>query len=135
MPEGGLKERMKQAKTFFIQKRKTERGQLRFSWDHNTLAIEDNPELNSDGKTLYFSIRDDYNGKYYPGSRDFDVYVSKYENGKWQSPTDIGSTINTKYHDANSAISADGKAIYFSSKDRSRGMGILIFMFQNADKI
>ena len=47
------------------------------SWDHNTLAIEDNPELSSDGKTLYFSIRDDYNGKYYPGSLDFDVYVSK----------------------------------------------------------
>ncbi len=41
------------------------------SWEHNTLAIEDNPELSSDGKTMYFSSKDRSGGH-----GNFDVYVS-----------------------------------------------------------
>ncbi|OJJ20926.1 hypothetical protein BKI52_10120 [marine bacterium AO1-C] len=49
-----------------------------------------------------------------------DVYIA-YKNGKgWKAPKNIGSKINTKYHDASISLSHDGKYL-FLYKDRREG--------------
>ncbi|UII29253.1 OmpA family protein [Fulvivirga maritima] len=46
-----------------------------------------------------------------------DLYVSfKQENGRWSTPKNLGSTINTPDEESSPFLAADGKTLYFSSK-------------------
>ena len=55
----------------------------------NTPYDEQSAILTPDGKKLFFSS----NG--HPGMGGFDVFVSKYENGAWQEPVNLGYPLNT----------------------------------------
>lgn len=73
--------------------------------------------ISPDGKYLFFTGCNRPNGM---GSCD--IYVSKYEDGAWSSPHNLGSPINTKGWEAQPAISSDGRTLYFVS-NRPGGMG------------
>ena len=49
-----------------------------------------------------------------------DVFISRKKNGQWQPAQNIGPPINTKYHDSNIALSADGNRLYLY-KDLNKG--------------
>jgi hypothetical protein len=40
----------------------------------------------------------------------------------WSSPTDLGSTINTEFHEAHPYLAADRRTLFYSS-DRPGGFG------------
>ncbi len=69
--------------------------------------------LNADGTELYLVIDKNDNG---------DIYVSKFYDGTWHKAKKLNKHINTKYWESHASISADGKALYFTS-DRPGGYG------------
>ncbi|ERJ59975.1 OmpA family protein [Sphingobacterium paucimobilis] len=73
--------------------------------------------ISPDGKYLFFTGCNRPNGL---GSCD--IYVSKFENGTWSAPHNLGYPVNTKGWEAQPAISADGRTLYFVS-NRPGGMG------------
>jgi hypothetical protein len=59
----------------------------------NTSYDEDAPYLSEDGLTLYFS------SKGHEGFGGFDIYKTKFENGKWTTPENLGQPINSTGND------------------------------------
>ncbi|MFN3839455.1 MAG: OmpA family protein [Cyclobacteriaceae bacterium] len=41
-----------------------------------------------------------------------DIFIARKVNGRWQPAENIGSPINTPYHDSNLALSADGQTLF-----------------------
>ena len=73
--------------------------------------------ISPDGKYLFFT------GCNWPnGLGSCDIYVSKRENGVWSTAHNLGAPINSKGWEAQPAISADGKTLYFVS-NRTGGLG------------
>ena len=79
------------------------------------------PVLTADEQLLVFtSRRPDGNlsgqkstdGKYFE-----DVFYSRQSNGKWESAENIGSPINTSFHDSDLALSVDGKKLFLYTED------------------
>ena len=75
----------------------------------NTSEDEEAVYIHPDGKTLYFS------SKGYKGFGGYDIYVSTFENGKWQPPVNLGPPINTPNDDYFIVFNAEGTTAYMSS--------------------
>lgn len=75
--------------------------------------------ISPDGKTLFFTVCE--SGIGYGGC---DIYYSKFKNGSWGRPMNIGAAINTKYKETQPCMSPDGKSLYFVSS-RPGGIGKL----------
>ncbi len=81
--------------------------------------------LSADGNELYFVIDKNDNG---------DIYISRFKNGKWAKGEQLNRNINTKFWESHACISADGKALYFTS-DKPGGYGGLdIYVSYKDDK-
>ncbi len=73
--------------------------------------------ISPDGKYLYFT------GCNRPrGLGSCDIYVSKREGDRWGLPVNLGPPINTSGWEAQPALSADGRTLYFVS-NRPGGIG------------
>ncbi|MEL7120639.1 MAG: OmpA family protein [Bacteroidota bacterium] len=83
----------------------------------NTRLNEAAQTMAADGKTLVFSacLRRD-------GKGSCDLYISEFSNGRWSTPKNIGTPINTSAWESQPALSADGKTLYFTS-NRKGGLG------------
>lgn len=77
--------------------------------DINTPEDEEAVYIHPDGKTLYFS------SKGYKGFGGYDIFVSRFENGKWTTPINYGKPLNTPGDDYFLVINADGTLGYFAS--------------------
>ncbi len=67
------------------------------------------PFLTEDGRTLYFSANlDDSRG-------DYDLYVSRYENGRWTTPLNLGDKVNTEAREWFPYLHENTGRLYFSS--------------------
>lgn len=76
----------------------------------NTPYNEGAPSISADGQTFVFTAcnrRDGY-GK-------CDIYISKFSDGHWTVPKNIGEPINSEYLERQPSISADGTTLYFAS--------------------
>lgn len=73
--------------------------------------------ISADGRTLVFNACNTPDGF---GSCD--LYLSRWENGRWSRPQNLGDPVNSKYLERQPTLSADGKVILFSS-DRPGGYG------------
>lgn len=69
--------------------------------------------LSADGKTLLLFRYENLSGN---------IYQSKFEDGKWQTPNKLNKNINSKFFETHAALSPDGKTIYFVS-NRKNGYG------------
>ncbi len=73
--------------------------------------------INSDGSNFYPTIAD--NGNLYFGSTrkggfgGADIYVSKYENGKYTTPINLGDSINTEHNEYEPFIAPDESYMVF----------------------
>ncbi len=63
-----------------------------------------------------------------------DIYevIKDKETKQWSKPRNIGSPVNTKFHDATIAISPDGKQL-FVYKDNSAGTGDIYYTIRNSN--
>ncbi|RYE23515.1 MAG: hypothetical protein EOP51_10300 [Sphingobacteriales bacterium] len=82
----------------------------------NTPAYEGMPCLSSDNRELYF-VSDRPEG--YGG---LDIWVSRFENGLWQPPRNLGPQINTQGDETAPFLHADNNTLYFASNGHT-GMG------------
>ncbi len=82
------------------------------------------PVLNEDETVMIFTSRrreDNLNPDVDSDNFAYeDIFMSKKVNGKWSKAQNIGDVINTKYHDSNLALSADGNYLYIY-KDENNG--------------
>jgi outer membrane protein OmpA-like peptidoglycan-associated protein/tetratricopeptide (TPR) repeat protein len=107
------------SENFFVSKRTHEgwsaANQMITDWPHthHIGAIS----ISANGRTMFFAACGWPEGK---GSCD--LYISQFKNGKWNSPYNLGSAINTAQWESQPAISADGSELYFASQ-RSGGQG------------
>lgn len=80
---------------------------------------ESQPTLSSDGNVLFFAS--DRPGGY-GGS---DIWMSERDaNGNWQTPVNLGPTINTKYNERSPFLHTDSRTLYFSSSSSEVRPGI-----------
>jgi len=69
--------------------------------------------LCADGNTL-FIYRNDNEGK--------SIYMSSYDNEKWQEPVKLPYPINTEFNETHASLSSDRSTLFFTS-DRDGGIG------------
>lgn len=88
---------------------------LHFDWGDlgNMGAVS----FSADGKTLAFA-----GCGWSSGLGSCDLYISRYENGKWTLPLNMGSNVNSNAWESQPSFSVDGKSLYFVS-NRSGGFG------------
>lgn len=75
----------------------------------NTNEDDEAVYIAPDGKTLYFS------SKGYKGLGGYDIFVSKFEDGKWSAPENMGPPLNTPGDDYFLVVNADGTKGYLAS--------------------
>jgi outer membrane protein OmpA-like peptidoglycan-associated protein/tetratricopeptide (TPR) repeat protein len=69
--------------------------------------------LSYDGKQMLLAVRDEFTSN---------IYISKYDNNRWNPAVSLGKPINSRYYEAYATFSPDSKSIYFSS-NRKESMG------------
>jgi outer membrane protein OmpA-like peptidoglycan-associated protein len=74
--------------------------------------------LSADGKSMLLAVSDEF---------DSNIYISRYENNRWNPAVSLGKPINTRYFESHASFSPDGKSIYFSSNRRESMGGMDIF--------
>ena len=89
----------------------------------NSEAREYGPVLNEDETELVFTSRrrdGNLNENVADDNVPYeDIFVSKKVNGVWQAAQNMGEIINTKYHDSNLAMSADGAQLFLYSDENN----------------
>lgn len=91
----------------------------------NSYNWESQPSLSADGKTIYF-VRKVLTKS---GRPDSDIYSSTLkDDGTWDTPVRLPSTINTPYMEESVQIHPDGKTLYFSSQGHPGMGGLDIFV-------
>lgn len=78
------------------------------------------PTLSHDGKTLYFAS--DMPG----GTGGKDIYMSRFKNGMWSEPENLGTSVNTEGDEMFPFVHADG-TLYFASNGWGGFGGLDIF--------
>ncbi|MGF1638581.1 MAG: OmpA family protein [Cyclobacteriaceae bacterium] len=77
--------------------------------------------ISKDGRIMVLAL-DAYNSR---GNED--IYVCFYENGKWTTPRNLGSTINTDGEELTPYLAPDNKTLYFSSNGHGGAGGKDVF--------
>ena len=75
----------------------------------NTPGNEKSPFIHSDSQTLYFSSDG------HLGIGGYDIFFSKFRDGDWTTPVNIGYPINTKNNDLGFVVNTQGTKAYFAS--------------------
>jgi len=83
------------------------------------------PSLGEDGKTLFFAS--DMPG----GLGGYDLYVTRYESGRWTKPENLGAPINTAM-DERFPVAAKGGKLYFASNGHKNLGGLDVFLSRSA---
>lgn len=82
----------------------------------NTTGYEGMPSLSSDNRELFFVSNKE------GGYGGMDIWVTRFENGLWQIPENLGPEINTPFDETAPYIAPDNKTLYFTS-DGHPGLG------------
>ena len=95
----------------------------------NTSGWEPSASITEDGKMLFFAS--DKPGGF--GGTDL-YYSKKLSDGSWDSPHNMGKTINTEFDDDCPFIHPDGQTLYFSSKGHINMGGFDVFVSKYTTK-
>ena len=90
----------------------------------NTKGDEEAPFIANDGKTLYFTSTG------HPGQGDGDLFVTRFENGAWTPPTNLGFPINSPGKEIGMYVQGNGKTAYFASERISGTGGLDLYTFE-----
>ncbi|MEM6964948.1 MAG: OmpA family protein [Bacteroidota bacterium] len=82
----------------------------------NTPGDEEAPFIANDGKTLYFTSTG------HVGQGDGDLFVSRFVDGAWTAPVNLGFPINSPGKEIGMYVQGNGKTAYFAS-ERIGGTG------------
>ncbi len=100
----------------------------------NTPGNEKTPFIHSDSRTLYYASDAHFGlGGYdifystYDNGNKIDSFYTKYSDGFWSHPANIGYPINTQHDEFGFIVSADGSKLYLSSNSLEGKGGIDIF--------
>ncbi len=74
--------------------------------------------LSHDGKMMLLAVTDQFTSN---------IYLSTFENERWNPAVSMGKPINSKYYEAHACFSPDGSSIYFSSNRKESMGGMDIF--------
>ena len=104
-------------------------------------APENIQEVNSDSTEYYVSLAANSN-LYFASNRSggygsHDIYVSKFVNGKYTTPVNLGANINSAEMEHDPLILNDERCIIFTSVNREGGLGEADFHYatrENADQ-
>ncbi len=75
--------------------------------------------LSADGRYLFFAMGEERREL---GHGSFDIWVSRFINGAWAKPFNIGKPVNTEHWESQPSFSSDGRTLYFAS-NRPGGYG------------
>ncbi len=94
----------------------------------NTESDEYFPTVSENGNLYFTASYEDSFGKE-------DIYISRFEDGNYTTPINLGDSINTDLYEFNSFISPDESYLIFSSfgRDDDLGGGDLYIAFRNED--
>ena len=90
----------------------------------NTEGDEEAPFIANDGKTLYFTSTG------HAGQGDGDLFVSKFINGQWTAPSNLGFPINSPGKEIGMYVQGNGKTAYFASEREGGTGGLDIYTFE-----
>ena len=90
----------------------------------NTSGNEKTPYIHSDSQTLYFASDG------HPGLGGYDIFYSRFRDGQWTKPVNIGYPINTKYDDLSFVVNTTGDMAYFASNQLQGKGGWDIYAFE-----
>ncbi|MCK4664817.1 MAG: OmpA family protein [Bacteroidales bacterium] len=96
----------------------------------NTKYHETSVSFSFDGRAMYF-VSDRKDMSY--GGRDIFISYWNKKRNRWDKPSNIGSTINTKYDEEGVFLHPNGSALYFSSKGHNTMGGYDIFVSYKDD--
>lgn len=88
----------------------------------NTRKWESHASITADGKRIYFtSLRKG-------GEGGLDIWYSdRDEDGEWQKPVNMGTPVNTPFHEEMPYVIRNGNALYFSSEGHKNIGGFDVF--------
>lgn len=91
----------------------------------NTAYDESSPYIHADSQTLYFAS----NG--WPGFGDKDIFKSRMdERGAWQTPTNLGPSVNDFNEQSALTVSMNGQEAFLSTRGPEGGGGLDIYHLQ-----
>ena len=110
--------RVRRQEDFYISKKVDGKWQKGIPMeDINTDLNEGAQSISADGKLLVFTICNQKGGY-----GNCDLYFSEVVKGRWTKVANMGASINSKDRETQPSLSADGRALYFSS-NRPGGFG------------
>lgn len=93
-------------------------------YDLNTPFNEGAASLSADGKTLVFTVCENF-GEYGSGRKGYgscDLFFARKQGSRWSQPQNLGPPINTSHWESQPSLSSDGKSVYFiRAPKRSQG--------------
>ncbi|MGI9543240.1 MAG: OmpA family protein, partial [Cyclobacteriaceae bacterium] len=96
------------------------------------------PVLNEDQSTIIFTTRRKLGNLSEDVHTDNfsyeDIFIAQYQDTAWSQAANIGTTINTPFHDSNIALSADGRQLYLY-KDIEDGTSDIYYSELGADSV
>jgi outer membrane protein OmpA-like peptidoglycan-associated protein/Tol biopolymer transport system component len=92
----------------------------------NTPDNEGAHSMTADGRILYFTACNRRDGE-----GMCDIYQSRWEDGKWTPPINLGIPVNSRYSEKHPTISADGRRLYFTSNKPGGKGSYDIWMSEN----
>lgn len=95
----------------------------------NSTGYEGMPCLSSDNRELYF-VSDREGG--YGG---LDIWSSRFEQGRWQLPRNLGPSVNTAGDETAPFVYADNQTLYFASNGHPSMGGSDLYMSRKTDTI
>ncbi|MDB4415045.1 OmpA family protein [bacterium] len=95
----------------------------------NTKGDEEAPFIANDGLTLYFTSTG------HPGQGDGDLFVSKFKNGTWSAPENLGFPINSTGKEIGMYVQGNGKTAYFASERINGTGGLDIYTFELPEEL
>lgn len=90
----------------------------------NTKGDEEAPFIANDGKTLYFTSTG------HLGQGDGDLFISRFENGVWSKPENLGYPINSTGKEIGMYVQGNGKTAFFASERIDGTGGLDIYTFE-----